>query len=62
MRKITGIAAVIGLSLVLLGMASRFIEIIPTRVRTTIMIVGFALMLLGTLWRVVHDMQQPDEE
>lgn len=62
MRKITGITAVIGLSLVLLGMVSRFFEIIPTRVRTITLIVGFALMLLGSLWRVVHDMQQSDEE
>lgn len=62
MRKITGIAAVIGLVLVVLGMVSRFVEIIPTRLRTLTMIIGFVFMLLGTLWRVVYDMQQPDED
>ena len=62
MRKITGITAVVGLALVILSMASRFFEIIPARIRTITIIVGFVLMLLGTLWRVVHDMHQPDED
>lgn len=62
MRKVTGITAVLGLALVILSMVSRFFEIIPTRIRTITIIVGFVLMLLGTLWRVVHDMQQPDED
>lgn len=62
MRKLTSIAAVTGLALVLLSMISRFFEIIPIRSRNIVMVIGFALMLLGTIWRVVHDMHQPDEE
>lgn len=41
---------------------SPFIDLVPVRYRTTALIVGFTLMFLGTLWRVVTEMNAKEEE
>lgn len=61
MRRTTGIVAVIGLLLVLLSMTSRYLNLLPHRERNTILVIGFTIMFLATLWRVVTDMNRPDE-
>lgn len=46
----------------LLSILSRFIDLVPMRYRTTALVVGFTLMFLGTLWRVVTEMNAKEKE
>ena len=62
MRKFTGITALLGLSLVACSFLSRYFDIIPDRARTTVMIVGFTIMFLSSLWRVVIDMNAGEDK
>ncbi|MCO6359717.1 hypothetical protein [Roseivirga pacifica] len=62
MHKLTGYIAFTGLAIVLLSILSRFVDLVPIRYRTTALIVGFTLMFLGTLWRVVTEMNAKEEE
>lgn len=57
-RKITTWAAFLGLALVLISLLSRFVYPINFNVKTAMLIIGFTLMLLGTLWRVVTEMNE----
>jgi uncharacterized membrane protein len=62
MRKATGIAALVGLTLVILSMLSNYFHVIPSRDRMMILIIGFTIMFLATIWRVVTDMNQKEED
>ncbi|MFY0594139.1 hypothetical protein [Roseivirga sp.] len=57
-HKITGWIAVAGLILVIISFVLRMFSIIDMSVRSMFMIAGFTLMLLGTLWRVVLEMNE----
>jgi len=61
MRRVTGIAAIVGLAIVILSMLSNYFEIIPNRNRVILMIIGFTIMFLATIWRVVTDMNDHEE-
>ena len=58
--KIATWAAMLGLTLVLIGILSRFIDLITVNQRTGCYIIGLALMLLGTIWKVVLEMNQKE--
>jgi len=62
MRKITGIFAVIGITIVIASMLSRYLNIIPDRERNIALVSGFTIMFLATIWRVVTDMNEPEKE
>lgn len=61
LRKITGIAAVVGLLIVLASMLSRYFDILPNRSRIVVMVIGFTVMFLASIWRVVSDMNQQED-
>lgn len=48
----------IGLGLVLTGIFSRFGQLLTTDQRTGCFVIGFSLMLLGTIWKVVVEMNE----
>lgn len=62
MRKVTGIAALIGVVMVLTSFLSRYLDILPQRSRTTVLVVGFTIMFLSSIWRVVTDMNAKEKE
>ncbi|OEK05905.1 hypothetical protein [Roseivirga misakiensis] len=55
-HKITGWVALLGLILVITSFILKTLSVIDLGIRSIIMICGFTLMLLGTLWRVVLEM------
>lgn len=61
--KITGIIAMSGLVIVLLMILATqfFSQSFDRDLRNSGMVIGFALMLLGTLWKVVLEMNSEDE-
>ena len=61
-QKITGWVAFFGLSLVVLSFALNLFLEADLSVRSMLMITGFTMMLLGTIWRVVLEMNEEDEE
>ncbi len=58
--KLTTILAFTGLSLVLITILINAVADITNPTRSLLFVVGFALMLLGTLWKVVLEMNQED--
>lgn len=56
--KIATWAAMLGLIVVLVGILSRFGNFITVNQRTGCFIIGFSLMLLGTIWKVVLEMNE----
>lgn len=60
--KIATIIAVSGVSLVIGTLLLRMIFRIDTSNKNTLLIVGFAMMLLGTLWKVVMEMNSKIDE
>ena len=62
MRKITGIFAVIGITIVIASMLSRYLNIIPDRERNIALVSGFTIMFLATIWRVVTDINESEKE
>jgi len=57
-QKITGWIAVLGLCLVLTGIISRFVGFLTVDQRTGFYVIGFSMMLLGTIWKVVLEMNE----
>ncbi|WP_420388203.1 hypothetical protein [Roseivirga sp.] len=57
-QKISAWAAFFGLAMVITGILSRFVHFLTVDQRTGSFIIGFALMLLGTIWKVVLEMNQ----
>ena len=57
-KKLTGWVAVLGLSLVLTGIVSRYLGFLTVDQRTGLFIIGFAMMLLGTIWKAVLEMNE----
>ena len=60
--KIVTVIAFIGLGLILTVVLSRlfFGSLIATDIRTIMLVIGFAMMLVGTLWKVILDMNDQD--
>ena len=61
LRKTTGTAAVLGLLIVLTSMLSRYFDILPNRSRIVVMVIGFTVMFLASIWRVVCDMNEQED-
>jgi hypothetical protein len=58
--KIASVVALSGFILVIGTLLTNlFIGITPS-FSTTVMVIGFTLMFLGTLWKVVLEMNSPD--
>ncbi len=60
--KIVTIIAFVGLALILTVILSRqfFGSLIASDIRTVMLVVGFAMMMVGTLWKVILDMNDQD--
>ncbi|PIQ47913.1 MAG: hypothetical protein COW03_13305 [Cytophagales bacterium CG12_big_fil_rev_8_21_14_0_65_40_12] len=56
--KIASVVAISGFILVISMLVSKFLINLEQSTRNTIMVIGFTLMLLGTLWRVVLEMNE----
>ncbi|WP_189629093.1 hypothetical protein [Roseivirga thermotolerans] len=60
-QKLFTYVAFSGLFIVLLGIVSRHLSPVASNYRSGMFIVGFSLMLLGTIWRVVTEMNEKDQ-
>ncbi|OEK03158.1 hypothetical protein BFP97_17235 [Roseivirga sp. 4D4] len=58
--KIVTRIAFLGLSLVLLAFLLKLFYPIDFNIRSGMLVIGFTLMLLGTIWRVVLEMNDSD--
>ena len=60
--KIVTVIAFAGLGLILTVVLSRlfFGSLIASEIRTVMLVIGFAMMLVGTLWKVILDMNDQD--
>jgi hypothetical protein len=56
--KIASVVAVSGFTLVVSMLLSQLFINLEQSTRNTVMVVGFTLMLLGTLWKVVLEMNE----
>lgn len=56
--KIASVVAISGFTLVIGILVSKFLIPLEQSTRNTVMVIGFTLMLLGTLWRVVLEMNE----
>ncbi len=61
--KVYRLIAVSGLVLILIVLLSRYIpqQLISNEIRSVMLIAGLAMMMLGTLWRVVTEMNDQDD-
>lgn len=58
--KLTTGVAFTGLLLVLTAIISRFGHFLTVDQRTAFYIIGFSMMLLGTIWKVVLEMNEKE--
>ncbi|KYG82448.1 hypothetical protein [Roseivirga echinicomitans] len=59
--KIASAIAISGVLLVIVTLLSRLIFRIETSDKNTLLIIGFTMMLLGTLWKVVMEMNNKED-
>jgi hypothetical protein len=59
--KIASVIAVSGLSLVICTLLFNLFIGTSIATKNTLMLIGFAMMFLGTLWKVVLEMNSPEE-
>lgn len=59
--KIVTRIAFFGLSLVLAAVLIKFFYPIDVKTQSIMLVSGFTIMLLGSIWRVVLEMNEPDE-
>lgn len=57
-QKITGWVAMTGLLLVIMSFVLKLFSTVDLSSRSVLMVIGFAMMLLGTIWRVVLEMNE----
>lgn len=60
-KKLTGWVATLGLGFVLTGIISRYLTFLTVDQRTGLFIIGFSMMLLGTIWKVVLEMNERED-
>jgi hypothetical protein len=58
--KIATIAAVSGLCIVILSILTNILYPLTPFMKSLMLVAGFTMMLLGTLWKVVIEMNQAD--
>lgn len=61
-QKITGWVATIGLSLVIISFILKIFSNADLSIRSILMVLGFTMMLLGSIWRVVLEMNEEAEK
>lgn len=61
-QKITGWVATLGLLLVIISFALKMVSSVDISSRSVLMVLGFTMMLLGTIWRVVLEMNEEPEK
>ncbi|KYG79086.1 hypothetical protein EV198_3649 [Roseivirga ehrenbergii] len=59
--KLASAVAISGVLLVIGTLLSRLIFQIETSGKNTLLIIGFTMMLLGTLWKVVMEMNSRED-
>ncbi len=59
--KVVTRIAFFGLFLVLMSLLFKLFNVIRFDIRSGMLVTGFTLMLLGSIWRVVLEMNEPDE-
>lgn len=59
--KLASAVAISGVLLVIGTLLSRLIFQIETSEKNTLLIIGFTMMLLGTLWKVVMEMNSRED-
>ncbi len=59
--KLASAVAITGVLLVIGTLLSRLIFQIETSEKNTLLIIGFTMMLLGTLWKVVMEMNSRED-
>ncbi|MGW8121494.1 hypothetical protein ACV07N_02460 [Roseivirga echinicomitans] len=59
--KLASAVAISGVLLVIGTLISRLIFNIQTSDKNTLLIIGFTMMLLGTLWKVVMEMNRSED-
>lgn len=59
--KLASAIAISGVLLVIGTLLSRLIFRIETSDKNTLLIIGFTMMLLGTLWKVVMEMNNKED-
>jgi hypothetical protein len=59
--KVVTRIAFFGLFLVLVSLLFKLFKVISFDIRSGMLVTGFTLMLLGSIWRVVLEMNEPDE-
>ena len=59
-NKITSIVALIGVVIVISSIIGRYFDLIPFGIRNMMLVIGLTLMLLGTIWKVVTEMNNTD--
>ncbi|WP_339699904.1 hypothetical protein [uncultured Roseivirga sp.] len=59
--KLASTIAILGVLLVIGTLLSRLIFQIETSEKNTLLIIGFTMMLLGTLWKVVMEMNNKED-
>lgn len=57
-KKITSTIAVIGAIILIISIIGRLIGFIPFELRNMMLIVGLTCMFLGTIWKVVIEMNE----
>ncbi len=61
MNRISSVAAILGVSIVIISIIGRFLNYIPFGQRNMMLVIGLTCMLLGTLWKVVQEMNGDDD-
>ena len=61
-QKITSVAAVIGVLIVITSIIGRYLDFIPFGTRNMMLIIGLTFMLLGTIWKVVNEMNEGKDQ
>lgn len=61
-QKITGWVATLGLLLVIISFTLKMVSFVEISSRSVLMVLGFTMMLLGTIWRVVLEMNEEPEK
>ena len=57
-KKITSAIAILGAIILIISIIGRFLGIIPFGLRNVMLIVGLTCMFLGTIWKVVIEMNE----
>ena len=61
-HKITSLVEVVGIILVITPIIGRHLDFIPFGTRNMMLIISLTFMLLGTIWKVVSEMNEDNDQ